>query len=1079
MEKNSLFKQTLCWLLFVSMLCTLIIVGNATHVLAATQTTYYVATDGDDSNPGTQAAPFATIQKARDVIRTINSNMTGDIIVYIKQGDYYVDETIEFTEADSGTNGHKVIYKNYGAKGSARIIGGKLITGWTQYSGNIYKTNVGIGNKFYDLYENGKRSTKARYPNRIIDSKFPIYQGPYLMSGTGSKSYMTYNSGDLDPSTWSNTTDLQVYIWHANGYNWDWMSATMPVSSINIATRTFNFKQLLVNGNSYDCKYGTTGSRYFVQGVLELLDVPGEWHLDTTTGDLYYWAIDGDIANQKIIVPTVQKIISVAGSSESSIAKNITFEGLQFDVSDYVDHYRYALDGGEPFYESHVYNKYSYQFDFPQFRYGSIFLTNTSNIMVKDCIIRNAGMTGVYMLFNNQNNRIEGCLIENIGYTGVQLSGKYPGEGDVNMNNVITNNIIRNFGEHNGYSSGVEILNASNNEISYSEIYNGPRHGICLTAWPDLGDISVYYSKDNVFKNLYLHNLEQDSGDDGAFFVFGIGKGSNYNNNYAEQILIDTIGAHPSMDDYKPNGINLDAGASGMHLKDIKIINPQHYNFRYDNQHGDVYFVDNCNVYYGSNDQTASFDESRMDYNNIGIKATFPTEYQTADPAPAPLQNVYWSDGFEGTITWDKIAGSSINTSTVYYREGLKSFAANGAGDGGAYIKKSFDSPLNKIVKVDYFDHELNDRDESYCGLSLVSELNSYARVDNGTDIRAIGVENSINDDYYVVNINGTKSQTNILRTYGWHEFKWDYTSGTHVKMYIDDQLVGIHPGVINFDYIGLGDLTGLGFNYYDNVIIYGETEVEPTSYVKVEAEDYTTMSGIQVESCLEGGLNVGYIDSQDWMEYNVDVAESGTYTLKYRVAVHPDYTGGVKFKVGTIEKATTTFLPTGGWQNWVDVTDNVMLDAGSQTIKLECTANGWNLNWFSLDLNAPNEDIQVEAEDYSAMSGIQTESCLEGGLNVAYIDSGDWMEYNVDVPKSGTYAIKYRVAVHQNYTGGVKLKSGTTEKAITTFPPTGGWQNWVDIYDIVTLDAGNQTLKIEVTSNGWNFNWFSLIKID
>ncbi|MGW5664609.1 right-handed parallel beta-helix repeat-containing protein [Streptomyces sp. NPDC003758] len=84
-----------------------------TPAAAATQATYYVAPDGDDANLGTITAPFKTLQHARDVVRTVNSNMTGDIDVYLRGGNYPVSSTIDFTSADSGTNGHRVVYTAY------------------------------------------------------------------------------------------------------------------------------------------------------------------------------------------------------------------------------------------------------------------------------------------------------------------------------------------------------------------------------------------------------------------------------------------------------------------------------------------------------------------------------------------------------------------------------------------------------------------------------------------------------------------------------------------------------------------------------------------------------------------------------------------------------------------------------------------------------------------------------------------------------------------------------------------------------------------------------------------------------
>ena len=79
-------------------------------VNAAEPVTYYVSPTGSDSNPGTIDAPFQTITKARDVVRTVNSNMTGDIYVYLRGGNYNITSTITFGPQDSGTNGYRIYY---------------------------------------------------------------------------------------------------------------------------------------------------------------------------------------------------------------------------------------------------------------------------------------------------------------------------------------------------------------------------------------------------------------------------------------------------------------------------------------------------------------------------------------------------------------------------------------------------------------------------------------------------------------------------------------------------------------------------------------------------------------------------------------------------------------------------------------------------------------------------------------------------------------------------------------------------------------------------------------------------------
>ncbi|RAJ08654.1 putative secreted protein (Por secretion system target) [Chitinophaga skermanii] len=116
-----------------------------------------------------------------------------------------------------------------------------------------------------------------------------------------------------------------------------------------------------------------------------------------------------------------------------------------------------------------------------------------------------------------------------------------------------------------------------------------------------------------------------------------------------------------------------------------------------------------------------------------------------------------------------------------------------------------------------------------------------------------------------------------------------------------------------------------------------------------------------------------------------------------------------------------------------------------------------------------------VQAENYTSMSGIQTETTTDtgGGLNVGYTDAGDWLDYKVNVQTAGTYNIQYRVAA-QTTAGSIQLKNGNTVLATTTLPVTGAWQTWTTVNTTATLAAGEQTLRLQVVTGGFNLNWIS-----
>lgn len=123
-----------------------------------------------------------------------------------------------------------------------------------------------------------------------------------------------------------------------------------------------------------------------------------------------------------------------------------------------------------------------------------------------------------------------------------------------------------------------------------------------------------------------------------------------------------------------------------------------------------------------------------------------------------------------------------------------------------------------------------------------------------------------------------------------------------------------------------------------------------------------------------------------------------------------------------------------------------------------------------------PGNPITIQAENYSNMAGVQTETTTDagGGLNVGWIDAGDWMAfYNINFPTTGTYKVEYRVA---SLNGGGRvscdLNAGTIQLGAVDIPSTGGWQNWTTVSHNVTITAGTYAFGVYAQSGGWNLNW-------
>jgi len=115
----------------------------------------------------------------------------------------------------------------------------------------------------------------------------------------------------------------------------------------------------------------------------------------------------------------------------------------------------------------------------------------------------------------------------------------------------------------------------------------------------------------------------------------------------------------------------------------------------------------------------------------------------------------------------------------------------------------------------------------------------------------------------------------------------------------------------------------------------------------------------------------------------------------------------------------------------------------------------------------------RLEAENYFDMSGIQTETCTDigGGINVGYIEDGDWLKYQVSVSQSGLYKITGRISGFKG--GTLRLIFNESTEANINYNSTDGWQTWKDFSTEMELEKGQYILEVKAQSEGFNINYF------
>jgi hypothetical protein len=151
-----------------------------------------------------------------------------------------------------------------------------------------------------------------------------------------------------------------------------------------------------------------------------------------------------------------------------------------------------------------------------------------------------------------------------------------------------------------------------------------------------------------------------------------------------------------------------------------------------------------------------------------------------------------------------------------------------------------------------------------------------------------------------------------------------------------------------------------------------------PTAYAatQIEAESFTTQSGIRTEACAEGGENIGYIENGDYAVYSGIDFGSGKTSFTARVASATSG-GNIELRLDSITGTligTCSVTGTGDFQNWVDVSCNLTGATGKHDLYLKFTGGSgylFNINWFSFDgasssktLGDINADGSIDAID-------------------------------------------------------------------------------------------------------------------
>jgi len=465
----------------------------------------YVSVEGSDLSDGSLSEPFATLPGAVEALRELReSGNSSPATIYLRDGRHQLNKTLVLGIEDGASAlTEPAPFEEYGAGESPEpayltfaaypgetpvVSAGVPVTGWQRLesapadlpakaAGSVWVADLPEGlNKFYTLYDDQGRLKRAR------DSGFALTKA-------GDRRTLHFPKGSL--RSWDNISDVEIQIRPSRA----WVVNMLPLESVDEATGVAKTGATATYEMAKLAPYllnilGEDVATVWVENVLDELDEPGEWVVNTTTRKIYLWPSDpaSDGSPRGILAPATTELVRVEGKIDydgatDKAVRGIAFKGLTFS---HADRWAWVDDGDRV--------GWGMQHDWDLFDRPTALLRfrGAEECLVDDCLFIASGGSGVRMDLHAQRNRVENSEFTHLGEAGVLLAGYGPGTKDVNHHNTVSNNHIHHFSEITWHSPGIWAWQSGYNHIVNNFVHHAGYAGILATGRvrPDSGPTS-------------------------------------------------------------------------------------------------------------------------------------------------------------------------------------------------------------------------------------------------------------------------------------------------------------------------------------------------------------------------------------------------------------------------------------------------------------------------------------------------------------------------------------------------------------------------------------------------------------
>lgn len=251
----------------------------------------------------------------------------------------------------------------------------------------------------------------------------------------------------------------------------------------------------------------------------------------------------------------------------------------------------------------------------------------------------------------------------------------------------------------------------------------------------------------------------------------------------------------------------------------------------------------------------------------------------------------------------------------------------------------------------------------------------------------------------------------------------------------------------------------------------------------------------VDVTNAEENGVKVGWTEADEWLKYTVDVTETGEYNFMLRYS-SPNNDGRIHLELDD-QPLIGSFLlmpGSGGFNQFRDITATVNLTAGRHVLKLYEDYANYDLRFLkflpkdrplpipgliTLEDFIPGGEGVAYHDNNSGNNGgkyrpgegvdIDLSRGEGGGFHIGWMDTGEWMKYNVDVKTTGFYNIYTRTGTPNNNRKFRIEFNGENKTGTVVIPNTGDYSKWGTSITTVHLEKGPQEMRFYVEDGGYD----------